>query len=134
MSRSGYSDNYEYIALYTRTVNNAFRGKRGQAFLLELAKAMDAMPERRLIAGELIGETGEVCAIGSYCKAKGIDVDAIDYDDPEAVGNLVGVARCMAAEIEYMNDEDGPENETPEQRWIRMRKWIQKTIDTGFAR
>lgn len=127
MSRSGYSDDCENLNLYRGTVERAFNGKRGQAFLKELAKSMDEMPEKRLIAGELINEQKQVCAIGVVCKARGLDVSTVDFYDADQVGQLVGIARSMAAEIEFENDE-GHSTETPEQRWARMRKWVDDSI------
>ncbi len=133
MSRSGYSDDYDsnYANLYRGIVDRAFKGKRGYAFLVELAKAMDETPKenQRLIAHDLVRKDGEVCAIGVVCKARGLDVSKVDIEDAESVGKAVGISRSMAAEIEYMNDEFGRTNETPEERWIRMRKWIQECID-----
>lgn len=126
MSRHGYVDDYEYLEIYRANVARAIRGKRGQAFLRELAEAMDAMPEKVLIAEELISEDGRCCPIGVVCKARGIDVSGVDYEDPEQVGNLVGIARCMAAEIEYENDEWG--SDAPDARWKRMRKWVDRQL------
>lgn len=128
MSRSGYSEDGEYVNLYRGTVERAIKGKRGQQFLVELAAAMDAMPKKRLITDELIAATGEMCTLGVVCKARGLDVNGVDIDDSERIGALVGVAGSMAAEIEYENDEAGHHNETPEQRWTRMRKWVQRNI------
>lgn len=54
MSRSGYVDDCENLELYRATVERSIKGKRGQAFLRELAAAMDAMPEKVLIAEELV--------------------------------------------------------------------------------
>lgn len=48
MSRSGYSNDGENIAMWRGQVASAIRGKRGQAFLRELVEALDAMPEKRL--------------------------------------------------------------------------------------
>lgn len=129
MSRSGYSDDYEYMDLYRASVDRALYGRRGQQFLRELATAMDAMPVKRLIAHELVHPiSGECCTLGVVCKAKNIDVTEVDLEDAERVGNLVNIARSMAAEIEYENDERGGRDETPEARWIRMRKWVAENI------
>lgn len=140
MSRSGYVDDLDQrdLAMYRGRVASAIRGKRGQAFLRELAAAMDAMPIKTLIAGELISATGDCCAIGVVCKARGVDVKPIDYDDPDQVGAAVGIDRVMAAEVEYANDEcaefrkdeSGRWNlsETPAQRWHRMRKWVENNL------
>lgn len=129
MSRSGYIDDYdyEYAGLYRGTVARATKGKRGQAFFRELAEAMDAMPERVLIAGELVNEYGDCCPIGAVCLKRGVDTSGIDYEAPEQVAAAVGIAQCLAAEIEYMNDEWLP-RESPEQRWKRMREWVGKQI------
>lgn len=133
MSRHGYIDECDSpedqrrYAMWRGQVKSAFRGKRGQAFLRELAAAMDAMPVKELIAGELIDAEGDCCTIGVVCKARGLDVSKIDYEEPEQVGGLVGIAKQMAAEIEWENDEGGY-HETPEERWQRMRRWVDRRI------
>lgn len=132
MSRSGYSDDCDALALgrWRAQVGNAIRGRRGQAFLRELAAAMDAMPERILIANELIDSEGDCCAIGVVCKSRGVDAQSIDIEDSRAVGSAVGIARQMAAEIAHENDE-GAWRETVEQRWSRMRRWVESKIVKG---
>jgi hypothetical protein len=122
MSRSGYSDDCEFLGLYRASVDRALAGKRGQTFLRELINALDSLPEKKLIAGELMNEQGKCCAIGAVCKARQTDVTKTDYEDPDSVARLIGVARCMAAEIAYMNDEYATDK-TPEDRWQRMRDW-----------
>lgn len=132
MSRHGYVDDFDddnTLGLYRGRVMSSLRGKRGQAFLRELAAAMDAMPEKVLIAEELIDEEGDCCTLGVVCKARGLDVEKIDYEDPDSVGKALGIASCMAAEIEYENDENWwGRGETPQQRWERMRKWVDSKI------
>lgn len=132
MSRSGYSDDGEcdHLELYRGTVERAIHGKRGQKFLRELFVALDAMPEKILISHELINKNGQCCTIGVFCKAKQIDVSKIDYEDPEEVGRAVGISRSMAAEIEYENDER-KRSETPEERYMRMRKWVSDNLKRG---
>lgn len=131
MSRSGYSYDCENVERYRRTVENAIRGARGQAFLKELAAAMDAMPEKILIAEEVINGKGECCTAGVVCKKRGLDVSRIEleFGDCSDLAKLLGIARCMAAEIAYMNDEWCP-GETPAERWQRMRKWVAENIVT----
>lgn len=124
MRRSGYSEDCDNLELYRATVERAIHGKRGQRFLRELAAALDAMPEKLLISGELINGEGGCCAIGSVCQARGLDVSGIDYEDAETVAKLIGVARSMAAEIAYENDEAGHPLESPAKRWERIRKWV----------
>ena len=143
MSRSGYRidcDDPLAIGRWRAQVKSAIRGKRGQAFLRELAAAMDAMPVKELIAEELINEEGECCTIGVVCKARGIDVSKVDPEDWKTVGDVVGIAGALAAEIEYENDECGyrysktPDGksvwgqETPAERWQRMRKWVESKL------
>jgi len=131
MSRSGYVDDFDdmgMLNLYRGTVQRAIEGKRGQAFLREMAVALDAMPEKKLIKNELVDNDGMVCAIGAVCKARGLDVTKVDPDDPDSVGKAVGISRSLAAEIEYMNDEYLGRNATPEQVWEQMRKWVRENL------
>ncbi len=128
MSRSGYSEDCEHLQLYRAAVDRALRGQRGQAFLRELGEALDAMPEKSLIAGELINDQGACCAIGAVFKSRALDVGGVDYDDPDSVAKTIGVARAMAAEIAFMNDEYGPRREEPAKRWERMRKWVDENL------
>ena len=130
MSRSGYSDELDPLEFgrWRAQVRSATKGKRGQAFLRELALEMDAMPEKVLITGELIdAPSGLCCTIGVVCKARRLDVQTLDYSAPADVGDLVGIAKQLAAEIEYENDEGGY-SETPAERWQRMREWVGKQL------
>lgn len=129
MSRSGYSDDCDGWGLicWRGAVASSIRGARGHAFLNEMLAAMDAMPEKKLIAHDLEQE-GSVCAIGSVGKARGVDMAGIDPDDHEAVAAKFGIAHALACEVMYMNDEGTLRSETPEQRFDRMRLWIKNTI------
>lgn len=104
MSRSGYSDDCEGLNLWRGAVERALKGKRGQAFLKELAAAMDAMPEKRLIADELQADGG-FCTIGVLGHARGLDMARIDPHDSDQVSKVFGIAPAMAREIVYENDE-----------------------------
>lgn len=138
MSRSNYSDDCSGWDLirWRGAVNSALRGKRGQAFLRELADALDAMPVRRLVDGVLEAD-GEFCTLGVVANARGVKAQA--QDCVEEACDLLGIADAMAREIVWENDEAGcytnrdPETgrwgpETPEQRWTRMRKWVDEQI------
>jgi len=129
MTRSGYSDNCEYLDLYRASVDRSIKGKRGQAFLKELLSIMNATPfdKRTLIHGDLINDEGDCCAIGVVCKSRGLNVEGVDPYEPTEVAGLVGIARSMAAEIEFENDE-GPPMETPNERWYRMRVWVESQV------
>lgn len=130
MSRSGYSDDCDdnwMLIRWRGAVNSAIKGKRGQQFLREMLAAMDALPERKLIAHRLEAD-GAVCAIGTVGKARGLDMSNIDPEDREVVADAFGVSPALAAEITYMNDEWSWSTETPEARFERMRKWVADQI------
>lgn len=113
MSRSGYSDDYgddDPLAMgrWRQAVQRAMDGKRGQAFLRDLLATLDAMPDKRLYAGSFATEDGEFCTLGAHAARKGVRVDDLGNSedcDTERVGERFGIARSMAAEIMYMNDE-----------------------------
>jgi len=131
MSRSGYSDDCENLGLWRQAVDRAIRGKRGQAFMREMAAAMDTMPTKALVAGEVVRDAAHVCALGSVAIARGMDVANLDIEDGESVGEAFGVAKALACEVAYMNDECGPVNETEEDRWQRMRRWVDQRLAEG---
>lgn len=129
MSRSGYSEDYDgwSLIMWRGAVKSAIRGKRGQAFLKEMLTALDAMPEKRLIAEDLHRE-GAVCAIGSVGAARGIDMSNLDPEDSDTVAKVFGISPAMAREIVWINDENGLHKETPEERFDRVRKWVANSI------
>jgi hypothetical protein len=125
VSRSGYVDDddidqWAHIR-WRGQVASSIKGARGQAFLRELIEALDAMPEKRLIAKDL-ESSGNVCAIGSVGVRRGVDLAVLDPHDPEGISDAFGIAHQLVREIEWENDE-GAWDETPEQRWTRMRAW-----------
>lgn len=122
MSRSGYSDDCENVCLWRSAVRRAMTGYRGQHLLKKLRAALDALPNKRLIAGTIKDESGNVCALGA------LDPTVTAYEAEDLAVHF-GVARALAAEIVYMNDEwIWDRNETPEARWIRMRAWVDQQI------
>lgn len=129
MSRSGYVDDCENWDLikWRGQVASSIRGRRGQKFLKDLLQALDEMPVKELIAGELEIEDGGVCAIGCLGKKRGVDMEKLDPDDPKVVGSAFDIAHQLAAEIVYQNDEYSY-SETPESRWKRMREWVASKI------
>lgn len=135
MSRSGYWEDWDGDGrppeFYRRAVENAINGKRGQAFLSELLAALDALPQPRLIAGQL-SEDGEVCALGALGVRRGMDMANVDVEDPDAVAAAFKIPRCLAAEIEYENDDDFAckSSVTPEQRFQYMRKWVVSCLES----
>lgn len=147
MSRHGYTDDAENFAMWRGRVASAIRGKRGQKMLRELRDALDAMPEKRLVARQLQTAAGECCTLGCLARSKGVDLsEVIDADDDvlhefgAELADRLDVAECLIQEIEYWNDECGERavttgpgawhwvHETPEERWTRMRAWVEKHI------
>lgn len=127
MGRSGYSeecDNWAQIK-WRGQVMSAIRGKCGQAFLRELITALEAMPDKRLIAKEL-RKNGEVCAMGAVGSARGIDLESLDPYDYEAIADEFGIAHQLVREIEWENDQGYAES--PEDRWRRVRTWATQQI------
>ena len=131
MSRSGYDDDcsgWELI-MYRGAVASATRGRRGQQLLRELLDALDAMPEKRLIA-HLLESDGEVCALGALGRKRGLDMGKLDPEDAEQCANEFGIAPSLLREIVYMNDDYG---QTPEHSYSLMRKWVESQIKSGAA-
>lgn len=130
MGRSGYSDDCDdegLLHLWRQAVSNAIHGARGQKFLRDLVTALDAIPDKRLIAEELEAD-GQVCAIGSVGKLRGIPMEKIDPYDTRQLSEQFGIARALAKEIMFENDEGAFTAETPEARWQRMRDWAMEHI------
>jgi hypothetical protein len=138
MGRSGYTDDFDddnTAQLYRQAVRNAIVGGRGQRLLRRLRDALYAMPDKRLIAGAIKDESGQVCAFGALDPNAPSPASPDEWDDDlEHAGDLAkhfGIARALAAEIVYMNDEWGSwrmQDETPEARWVRMRRWVDEQI------
>jgi hypothetical protein len=135
VSRSGYSDDYAddqwALIRWRGAVASAIRGKRGQALLRDLLAALDAMPEKRLIAAYFVREDGCACALGVLGRARGIDVAALnpsdldDGADRAQVAKAFGLSEALAAEIMFVNDDDGIwASLTDEQRWRDVREWV----------
>lgn len=97
--------------------------------LRELAEALDAMPEKRLIANELIETDGAVCAMGCLGRARKLDMSNIDPREPEQVAAAFGIAPTLAREIAFINDDElGYGGRTPEQRWVAVREWVSEQL------
>lgn len=125
MSRSNYTedgDNNWSLIRWRGAVTSAIKGSRGQDCLRDLITALDAMPEKELIANEL-QENGRTCALGALGLVRGLDLEAVDPEDSDEVAKLFGIAPALAREIVYKNDEGAWSPETAEDRWRRMRAW-----------
>lgn len=132
--RCGYCEDSEDIdqkdiAMWRGRVASAMRGKRGQLLLRDALTALDAMPVKRLIR-DLLVDGNDVCLLGACGKFRGVpDIETIDPEWHDTLANRFDVASCLIQEIEYIND-DAPwaSNETPEQRFERVRKWLVENI------
>lgn len=142
MSRSGYVDDCENLAMWRGQVASATRGKRGQAFFRDLIEALDAMPEKRLIRSPHITITdewgerpvdslgsrdGNVCVLGALAKHRNLPVLEIDAGDCHKLGDTFDIAHQLAAESMFMNDEYF-DTSSPETRWLKMREWAVKQL------
>lgn len=153
MSRSGYTDDYaddDPLAegRWRQAVKRAIEGARGQALLRELLEALDAMEDKRLYAGNFATAEGEYCVLGVLGAARGTKMDDLgdeDYCDPELVGQRFGIARALAAEIMYENDNCRDEERLvdvvvcgPMRPWERhvRREWVtnERAAECRFGR
>jgi hypothetical protein len=97
-------DTWEFIR-GRGAVKAALRGARGQAALKELAVRMDAMPVKELIANDLKGDDGGLCALGVLGEGRGIDLEKWIGDDSFQLSVIFDIAPAMIREIVYENDE-----------------------------
>jgi hypothetical protein len=143
MSRSGYSDDVSDewgLIRWRGQVASAIRGKRGQAFLMELLDALEAMPEKRLIAQKLRQAAPafippefarpQVCALGAVGLRRGINLESIEPDDYNKIADMFGIAHQMVQEIEYENDDADNwwGKRSPEARWHYMHNWAMRHL------
>lgn len=129
MSRSNYSEDLDSWSLirWRGAVASGTRGQRGQALFVDMVKALDDMPIKELIANSLECEDG-VCALGAVGRRRGVALTDIDPEDRETVAAVFNIPFSLACEVVYENDEVGGRNETPAQRWARIRSWAMAQI------
>jgi hypothetical protein len=131
MSRHGMNDasDIEDVLEYGRwrgAVASTIRGKHGQAFLREMLAALDSIESQRLIGESLENEHGEVCGLGAVGRARGLDLQSVDYEDPAAVARFFGINEKLAQEIMWVNDEHVQRNSAPAmaERYQAVRSWV----------
>ena len=127
--RSGYSDDCERLDLYRQAVENAIRGRRGQAFIREAISALDALPEPSLIADDLTDGRGGYCLLGAVGRARGVGdrkLRALSDDRPGYVAQELGfdIADSLAAELVNENDGEHWGPETDAERFARVHRWL----------
>lgn len=146
MSRSGYfeSDDGEVWGwiMWSGAVKRAIEGKRGQALLTALLYALDAMPEKKLIAGRFVQTDGQVCALGALAIARKDTADfaaielQLEDGEYEKLADHFDIAESLAREIMFQNDDDFGarwNKETPEARWVRVRKWVAEQVGVALT-
>jgi hypothetical protein len=123
------------IELWHANLRRAMQNKRGQAFLQELLRALDALPQKRLIQGAL-KQGGEVCALGAVGLKRCMDLDGLDSHDHDEIADAFGISSMLAQEIAYWNDRGmeacllgltdggGWKENTPEDRFAFVRAWV----------
>ena len=119
---SGYATTSSVLATGSATVS-------GPAFCSLVRSTVSqsthlAVTGGRLIADDLQDGYGEVCALGALGVARGVHLEMLDPEEPEAVAQAFGVAPALVREIVYENDEAVHIRETPEQRFLRVRTWV----------
>lgn len=135
-------------------LDRALTSGRGQRLLRKVETALRALPVRQLAGGSIV-EMGmweddgseqpvvAVCAVGAYaswCEVKaGKSWDeafrelAERYDnepdqyDTQALGQRYGLARTVAWELGWLNDERFGHLK-PRQRWRAMLAWVRSEI------
>ena len=158
MSRSGYTDDYDYdnwaSIRWRGAVASAIRGQRGQRFIREAIAALDAMPEKRL-AARTFEASGDFCTLGVIGQSRGVDLSVLnaecDDDVHREAAGLLGIPRALAAEVMEENDECADEYEwhkapftddfgyyaksvrvavpdVADIRWRKMRDWLESQL------
>ncbi len=119
-------------ALYRQAVENAIKGKKGQALLKDLEAALLGMAKKRLISGVLCKE-GEVCALGALAVYRGkldpFTESLIDADATEISGwarSVLKATDSLSTEIQWEND--AVDGETPEECYERVLRWTRAQL------
>ena len=108
----------------------AIRSKRGQTLLRDLLAALDAMPDKKLIAGDFVRPNGSCCALGVLGLARGIDPEYLAAlgDDYDRASKSFGASISLIRHIQDENDHR-LKNATQDQRWAHVRGWAASKID-----
>jgi hypothetical protein len=126
---SDIEDQWAYIC-FRGAVASSLRGKRGQKFLKELITALESLPEKKLIGGEL-ELNGQYCALGCVGASRGLDMSTIDTWDYDKLSEIFNISPTMIREIEWINDETvyarlGEDKD--EKRWKVVYDWAKSQV------
>lgn len=155
MSRVVYSEDdvvpYEF---QEQALKRAIEGRRGQAALRLLIRALDAMPGQRII-DDWLSKDGDVCTIGAMLVQHRVEQgksreEAIEYvtgaqdvltqrrdgwdwtDIADLATTNIDIARYLALELVSLTDEWG-QGMTPEKRWAFIRTWATNNLKKEVA-
>ena len=117
----------------------AIRSKRGQKLLRDLLGALDAMPEKLLIASDFVWPDGKCCALGALGLTRGMDSEYMQSMGVDCLVDFSKAARAFAAPpslIEWIMRENDlgmgaqrmNRSEAQKQRWIYMRALVASKI------
>jgi hypothetical protein len=136
--RISWSDDEEHPGqsdLWQANCRRSLNGRAGQSELRALREALLKLPDKRLSQGSLVDEEGDVCAIGAYAKAKGLDLNQFDpEEETDAVGIEAGMPPLVAWKVVEMNDVEFASHShsfspiSPEQRYSKMLAWVESQI------
>lgn len=151
MSRFNSDDYDEEFAnqgeLWSANVQRHLKGAKGQAVLRELRDVLLALPEKKLINGRLADEQGCVCTVGALAAHRGVSLQELadlvkpdprwgDIDSYDAeirtldLGHRIGLKEVMSVTLAARNDDwRAPMNETDEERYERVLKWVESALD-----
>jgi hypothetical protein len=148
--------------IWEATTRRAIRGKRGQAnlrFLLEaledIERAVPEFPEwmpgpdaPRLIEGAIC-KNGEVCAVGAFARKKRGTQWLLDVNPDEdelsgqnglqvtaEIGSIAGLQITIGYLLAELNDDPSYgwwHKETPEQRFVRVKRAVQGMLQPNEA-
>lgn len=137
MARINYSEDEQYAGqfeLWQANVKRSLHGKKGQLALQVLKETLLALPEKRLIRGEIATEEGEVCAIGSVLvhrtpeeKRPELLKELSEFDDYTTEIAPKDFPRLVTWAIVEMNDFE-LDWVSPEQRYTRMLAWVEHNL------
>ena len=106
--------------------------KTNKEFLQEMLDAMENLEFPRLIAGRLIfarpnNRSFDVCALGSVVLKR--DIEMSQSGSIKSLSNILGISQSLTKKILYINDKEICNiNETPENRFIRVRHWAESQV------
>lgn len=130
-------------------LERALTSGRGQRFLREIETALLAMPEQKLIEGALVNydedeQIGAVCAVGAFAAYRAMQEgqtwpqalaviaekwgngEQDDHWNTQALGRSLGLARTVAYELAFRNDEQAWVSD--EERWKGVLTWVRSKI------